>query len=275
MMSRARSKAIQGLIAGTLALSSYLPEAEASAEGGAEAFVAALVAEAEGSELEVPDRQSLLARLALSPSRSIRVRVAEAAGALSNDAPAAGLALLRRLSHDTAGKVRAAAARALAQFIEHAPGPLRCAVESDWATAEAAAERVALARALGMSAPDWLTDLALLELATDARVAVRRAALQAARSQLDRNPHSYVQVAAAHSGDPDRRVRKTARQVLRQAQAHGRADVTAWLATLQASPSAQRESRRRLRCALHEPRGRGAPGFRTATAMKHVGRPSA
>jgi hypothetical protein len=252
MMSRARSKAIQGLIAGTLALASYLPEAEASAANGVDAFADALVAEAEGSELEVADRQSLLGRLALSPRRAIRVRVAEAAGALSSEDPAAGLGLLRLLSHDTTGEVRAAAARALAQFIQHAPGPLRCAVESEWATAEPADERVALARALGMSTPDWLTDLALLELATDARVAVRRAALNAARSQLDHNPQSYVRLAAAHTSDPDRRVRKTARQTLRRARAQGRADVRGWLTALQASPLERRESRQRLRRALRE-----------------------
>lgn len=253
MMSRARSKAIQGLIAGTLALSSYLPEAEASAANGVDAFVDALVAEAESSEREVPDRQSVLGRLALSPKRAIRMRVAEAAGALCSQEPAAGLTLLRLLSHDTTGEVRAAAARGLAQFIQHAPGPLRCAVESDWATAGAADERIALARALGMSTPDWMTDLTLLELATDARVAVRRAALHAAGCQLAQNPQSYVRLAAAHTSDPDRRVRKAARQTLRRARALDRADVRGWLTALQASPGERRESRHRLRRALREP----------------------
>jgi hypothetical protein len=248
MISRARTKAIQGIIAGTLALSGHMPDADASSGSGSDPFVEALVAEVERGDLDAPDRVSVLRRLALSPSSAIRARVAAAAGALCHEDPEAGLALLRQLSHDAAGAVRAGAARGLARFMDHASDRVRCAVESAWATADAADERVALARALGMVSPNWLTDLVLSELAADARAPVRRAALHAARAQLAQNPAPYVQLAVAHSADPDRGVRKSSRQLLRRAEANGA------LLSMRLSPGALRDSRKRLRRAMREPR---------------------
>jgi hypothetical protein len=248
MVSRARSKAIQGLIAGTLAWLSYFPDADAGVPESPDPFVDALVSEAESGKVDLLDRQSVLRRLALSPSQTVRARVAEAAGKLSPDDSVAGLSLLRQLSHDAAGEVRSAAARGLAHFIQHAPDPLRWAVESDWTTAATMRERVALARAIGMSAPDWLTEFALLELAADPRLPVRRAALEAARQQIARNPAAYVQLAAAHSGDRDRRVRKAARRALHQI------EVQPKLGALRPSTTAVRESRKRFRRALHDSR---------------------
>jgi hypothetical protein len=245
-MTRVRSKAIQGLFAGTLALFSPIPEGAARAADPLDPIALAL----EDLEDEVErdadrlDRQSVLRRLALSPNVGVRQRVAEAAGALSCEEPQAGLSLLRQLCHDISGPVRSAAARGLAEFIRHAPGPVRCAVESDWATAPASDERVALARALGMTTPDWLTDLALTELAGDGRAPVRRAALFAATRQLAQNPEAYVRLAAGHASDADRRVRKAARHALRQTAAR------VWLAALRPSSSALRESRKRFRRAM-------------------------
>lgn len=258
MISRARTKAIQGLVAATLALCSYLPDADASVAESPDLFVEALLAEVERveldrAELELPDRQSLLHRLAQSPIPSIRLRVAQAAGALASEDPSAGLALLHQLARDPQRAVRSAAARALASFFEHAPGALRCAVESDWATARTAHERVTLARALAASAPDWMTDLTLLELASDPRPSVRRAALHAVRAQLCRNPDAYVSLAAARSADPDRRVRKSARRALRSEQAR------ALSPAYQPSPAAVRESRKRFRRALRASTHAGAP----------------
>ena len=246
MLSRARTKAIQGLIAGTLALAGHIPDAEASV-GGADAFVEALVAEVERQHLDTLDRSSLLRRLALSPSGAIRARVADAAGALCHEDAAAGLSLLRQLSHDASSLVRAAAARGLAHCIERSPDPLRAAIESAWATADAADERIALARALGLATPDWLTELALAELAADASAPVRRAALHAAGAQLARNAAPYIELALAHSADPDRGVRKIARHLLR------RAEASAALLSMRPPPRERRESRRRLRRALREP----------------------
>jgi HEAT repeat protein len=244
MISRARSKAIHGLIAGTLALCSHFPDA--SAADSPDPFVEALVSEIEHGELEPLDRKSALRRLATSLHRAVRVRVAEAAGALSSEEPEAALPILRQLCHDPSGEVRSAAARGLAEFIRHATGPLRCAVESEWVTRGTTDERVALARALGMSAPDWLTDLALVELAADGRATVRRAALLAAGLQLGRNPNVYVRLATRYVTDPDRSVRKAARQALRRPEARG------WLASLRPSPQALRESRKRFRRAMRD-----------------------
>ncbi len=257
MIMRARSKAIQGLVAATLALCTYLPDAEASVAGSHDPFVEALLAEVERAEVEraglvLPDRQSVLRRLALSPLPSIRLRVAQAAGALASEDPSGGLALLRQLSRDARGDVRSAAARGLASFLQHAPGPLRCAVESDWATAGAPHQRVALARALGSTAPDWMTDLALLELANDDRVSVRRAALHAVRAHLRRNPEAYLPLVAARSADPDRRVRKSARRALCSEEARHLDP------SYQVSPTALREGRKRFRRALRESMHAGA-----------------
>jgi hypothetical protein len=128
--------------------------------------------------------------------------------------------------------------------MDHAAGPLRAAVESDWATARAATERATLARALGTSTPDWMTDLALAELATDKRARVRRAAMDAARNKLGSAPSAYVQLAAERLTDPDRNVRKSARQLLRQAEPAG------WTAGLRPPAKVQRDSRKRFRQAM-------------------------
>ena len=144
--------------------------------------------------------------------------------------------------------VRAVAARGLARYLERAAAPVRSSIESTWATAKAPEERATLARALGIASPDWLTDLALSELAADPSPLVRRAALDAARAQLDKNPASYVQLAAARSSDPDRSVRKVARHLLRRAEASDA------LQSLRPPPRARRESQKRLRQALREPR---------------------
>jgi hypothetical protein len=242
MKARARSKAIQGLLAGTLALFSSLPEADAIA-GAPDPWGDDGVDDREG-ERGADDLQhhlTLLARLAQSPSSAVRVHVAEAAGALLGRERVGGLELLWRLSQDATAEVRAAAARGLADWIEHAAGPQRAAVESDWATSRSADARVALALALGNTTADWLTDLALGELAGDADPRVRRAALEAAREQLATSPGTYVALAAEHVADPDRRVRKSARHVLQRAELRG------WAGEWRPTPTALRESRKRFR----------------------------
>ena len=244
MMVRVRSKTLQGLVAGTLALLSYLPDADATAADGDEPFLEALVDDAESGDVDVFDRPSVLRRLSVNPSAEVRARVAEAAGALALEDPTDGLALLRELSHDGVTRVRRATARGLAHFMDHASGPLRAAVESDWTTTRSATERATLARALGAAKPDWMTDLALAELATDARPGVRRAAVDAARQKLESNPSAYVQLAAERTGDPDRHVRKSARQLLRQAEPAG------WTSGLRPPAQVLRESRKRFRQAM-------------------------
>jgi hypothetical protein len=244
MKARARSKAIQGLLAGTLVLFSSFPDADAGLAESSDPSADDGVDDGEHGADDLQQQLSLLARLASSPSSAVRLHVAEAAGALVGTERDAGLALLRGLSHDATAEVRAAAARGLARWMERAPGPRRAAVASEWATSKSADARVALAVALGSATPDWLTDLVLGELATDREARVRRAALVAAREQLGSSPEAYVNVAAARVADPDRRVRKSARHVLRRAEPSG------WVANWRPAPSAQRESRKRYRRAL-------------------------
>jgi hypothetical protein len=90
---------------------------------------------------------------------------------------------------------------------------------------------------------------------------VRRAALHAARAQLAGNPAAYVQLAVTHSADPDRHVRKTARQLLRRAEASGP------LLSMRPSPLARRESRKRLRRALREQPRHGVETPRSSEPM--------
>jgi hypothetical protein len=246
--ARTRSKAMRSVIAGTLALLSYLPDIDVAFATSSDPFVAALVDvlvdESERATQEPPNRQSVLRRLAQSASPAIRARVAEAAGALGGEELRGGLSLLELLSRDEAGSVRAAAARGLSHLIDGSPELVRTAIESQWATAVVSSQREVLAVALGRSRPDWLTDLAIAELANDGQVNVRRAALQSAQQQLDSNPSAYVQLAAALLTDADRGVRKSARKLLRQAEPAG------WASALRPGPSHMRESKRRLRRAM-------------------------
>lgn len=258
MKARVRSKAIHGVIAATLAWLSYFPDADAlepdGNEPGNDPWVQALVDEAENGELDLElDRLALLRRLAVSNNRGLRARVAEATGELGGPAPDGAQALLRQLAHDPAGRVRLAAARGLARFMEHADARLRASVESGWVRAQSEDERVAFALALGQVTPDFLTDLALHELAADHRPRVRQAALLSASALLPQQPEPYVRLMAARVDDPDRRTRKRARAALRASER--RPEVVA----LRCSPDQQRESRHRLRRALRSA-GDRAPG---------------
>jgi hypothetical protein len=247
MKARVRSKALHGVIAATLVWLSYVPDADALGPDGNDPWVQALVEEAESGDLDrEPDLSSLLRRLAISSSRDLRARVADAAGALAE--PIGAQALLRQLAHDPSGRVRLAAARGLARFIDHAGTRLRAAVESGWARAESEDERVAFALALGHATPDFLTDLALSELVNDHRPRVRRAALASARALSARGGEPYLGLVVARLDDQDRRARKLARAALRDAP--GRPEVAA----LRPSPERQRESRHRYRRALRDRR---------------------
>jgi len=245
MKARVRSKALQGVIAATLAWLSYVPDADALGPDGNAPWVQALVEEAESGDLDLQlDRLSLLRRLAISSSRDLRAKVANAAGALSE--PTSAQALLRQLAHDPSARVRLAAARGLARLIDHADARLRASMESGWARAPSEDERVAFALALGQTAPDFLTDLALSELASDHRPRVRRAALASARSLSAHEPEPYLRLAVARLDDQDRRTRKQARAALRAAPARPE------VAALRPSAEQLRESRHRYRRALRE-----------------------
>jgi len=249
-----RNVAVRSVIAGTLALLSYLPDVDVARAESSDPFVAALVDvlvdEVERDEQRPPDRQGVLRRLAASASPAIRARVAEAAGGLGGEELGASLSLLQLLSVDGVPSVRSAAARGLAHVIDHAPDLVRTAIESQWATATASEQRQVAALAIGQSSPDWLTDLVIAELARDRDARVRRAALEAAQRQLDSQPGAYVELAATRLGDPDRQVRTAARKLLRRAEPAG------WVSALKSAPARQRESKRRLRRALRGDVGR-------------------
>jgi hypothetical protein len=245
MKAGVRSKALHGVIAATLAWLSYVPDADALGPDGDAPWVEALVAEAENGELDLElDRLSLLRRLAINPSRDLRARVASTAGALAE--PAAAQALLRQLAHDPSARVRLAAAQGLGRLIDKADARLRASLESAWSRAPSEDERVAFALALGHSAPDFLTDLTLSELAADHRPRVRRAALASARSLSAQAPEPFLRLAVARLDDQDRRTRKRARAALRAAPERPE------VAQLRSSPEQLRESRHRYRRAVRD-----------------------
>jgi HEAT repeat protein len=233
-----RSKAIQGLFAATLGLCSNFSNADPGFSEIPDQVVEDLIDEVERAELDGASGHEILERLSLDSRISVRARVAEAAGQMWRKDPEQGLCILRQLAGDEIGEVRVAAARGLAHFLERAPSLLRASTESQWTLSRVARERVALALALGISPTDWLTDLALEELAGDAQPRVRWAALRAAESHLDENPTAYVRLGLGHVGDRDRRVRQTARRLLRRAEASG------WLAS---GDSPRRAEKRALR----------------------------
>jgi hypothetical protein len=171
-----------------------------------------------------PARERALERLARDHRVAIRSKVAEAAGRLWQDAPSYGLNLLRELANDPLPDVRAAATRGLAYFLDRAPVALRASTESEWAEASSVRERLAVARALGMARHDWLTDLAIQQLALDPNGQVRLAALVGADAHLATDLSSYAQLALSHVSDRDRNVRKAARRLVERAQQLGWAD---------------------------------------------------
>jgi hypothetical protein len=277
MAPSVRSRALQGFLASALALGSAFSEsAESEAPDFADLDGSDALSDADApvdarstgarrassggeegdslrDELQQPGdqsdaasaRASLFAGFSRDPQGVLRAKLAEATGRLWRDAPAQALDILSELAEDPVPAVRRAVARGLAHFMERAPASLRAATESDWTRAPSRRQREVVALALGIADPDWLTDLALGELAGDPSGAVRRAALSGARAQLSHDPAAYGRIALGHIDDPDRRVRSAARRLVGAAQRLGWAELTR-------DPQAQREHRQRFRRALHD-----------------------
>jgi hypothetical protein len=160
------------------------------------------------------DRRRVLSVLASDPRSLVRIRVAEAAGALMPDFVTDAEKLLRGLANDHTPSVRAAAARGLELVLARATPIDRVELVCQWAASGRVAEREAVARSLRARVQTLVTDLVIEQLSRDGSAAVRLAALRAAAHHFDEHPRAYREVAERLTADKSRRVRRVARQLM-------------------------------------------------------------
>jgi hypothetical protein len=126
-----------------------------------------------------------------------------------------GEALLRELARSASGAVRIGAAAALGKIIELASPIERIELVCRWTVSEDAFERTAIARALGLSTPVFVADLAIAELAKDAVPEVRAAVIRAIKNHHHEDEAVFGRVAADLARDPELSVRRAAAELLR------------------------------------------------------------
>jgi HEAT repeat protein len=160
------------------------------------------------------DRGRVLNLFAGDPRDSVRVRVADALGALAWEGSSDSMRLLEALATDPSPLVRSAAAHGLENVLESAAPIDRIEIVCRWATAAEAAQREALARALCSAVPTPVTDLVLAQLAADADARVRLSAIRASERHFADHPASYSEIAESCAMDSNRRVRRAARRLL-------------------------------------------------------------
>jgi hypothetical protein len=204
------------LVALSIALGTGTAGASELAELPSE-VLADIVSEVEQSETDRDTRLGVLRLLSRDARGDVRARVAEAAACLWPDGKEEALELVRSLAHDGSPKVRAGAANGLSRALYLASPAERIEVVCNFAIAEAPAERLAMARALSSSVPVLVADLALQQLASDAQPEIRAAALRAALNRLEEDPATYRRLAEELVTDSDRNVRRAARRLLARA----------------------------------------------------------
>jgi hypothetical protein len=169
-----------------------------------------------GDTAEEPlGRRQYLALLTMDARDPVRERVADAARALAERAPAEAEPIIRTLSADISPRVRAAASRGLMALIDASPPFDRVALVSRWALSSHASERLAIARALQTRTPVFVADLALEGLAEDPDPRVRTDAARAMAHRIHEAPDAYARKLTALSVDSDPRVGRTADRLLR------------------------------------------------------------
>jgi HEAT repeat protein len=124
-----------------------------------------------------------------------------------------GEALVKTWTRDESRAVRIGAAAALGRILELASPVERIELVCRWAMSEAACERTALARALGLATPVFVADLAIAELARDASAEVRVAVLRALHTHFHEDPETFARLHAELCEDPEPGVRRAARQL--------------------------------------------------------------
>jgi hypothetical protein len=161
------------------------------------------------------DLGALLRLVSHDPRVQVRERVAELTGSLwLAVAPGTAHQVLSALSSDASARVRAAAGRGLMLVLERAAPADRIELISAWATDDDPHRRAAVAHALSVPLPMFITDLAIEQLANDTEAEVRNAAMAAAEAHFHEAPTVYAAIAQAHTDDEDARVRHAARRLL-------------------------------------------------------------
>jgi HEAT repeat protein len=163
------------------------------------------------------DRKAVLSLLAKDPRARVRCAIAQAASNLEDPLCGEAQELLRILAADHAWPVRETAAQALARSLQRANVSTRVRTVCEWALADSAAQRLAVARALARPIQLPAADVALTHLARDPEASVRRAALVAMGSQFWLDDPVVRETAQFALGDPDRRVRRAAAKLLARA----------------------------------------------------------
>lgn len=118
-----------------------------------------------------------------------------------------------QLAQADSGPARVAAAAALGRVLELATPMERIEIVCRWTVAEAACERLAVARALALPTRVFVADLAIGELARDPSPDVRAAAARAAQAHAPSDPRGFARILADLAQDPARVVRSAARDV--------------------------------------------------------------
>lgn len=176
-----------------------------------------LIDDADGVELETPQRARALSVLGTDEPASVRSELAASMGSQWPGAGAEAADELRRLARDVSDNVRVSAAVGLARAIERASAPERIDLVCTWALSADKDERLALARALTWSTPVFVADLVLEQLAADDHTAVRAAALAAVAKHFHEDSSAYVRIVSKCIDDPDRNVQRLARALFRRA----------------------------------------------------------
>jgi hypothetical protein len=161
------------------------------------------------------DEKVRLVRLLSADARSAaRVLAADRVGELYRTAPDDTLELVAHLAGDAATEVRRAAALALGDVLRQATPSERVEIVCDWTVAEDVGRRAAIAQALSLPLPLFVTDLAIRQLAIDPAVEVRRAAALATQRRYGEDEGTYREVAAILAADADPAVRRAGRGLL-------------------------------------------------------------
>lgn len=163
-------------------------------------------------QLPAEERRRVLELLAHDPRPSVRARLAEVLVTLWPEPRLGAQEVLRRLLHDESEEVRTAAGRGLWALLVNMAPIDQLELVCRWVVADSPEERLALALALRSNVRVFASDLVLEQLAFDAEIPVRRAALDAIAHRFHENPDHYRAVAKQllHDGDGDVRARARA-----------------------------------------------------------------
>lgn len=189
--------------------------AHAVSTGESEDVVVSAIDDEEVGEWSSPDHERILAAFARDPRVRVRRAAANRAADLPTPLSREGKRLLRSLTADRDDSVRTVAAQSLATILQRMGGLDRTNLVCKWSTSRQPAQRLAVARVLGMEVDrsrDVLgAELCLEHLVGDSSPEVRRAAAHAAWTRMRREPSSYAPLLASLTADDDPEVAEIAR----------------------------------------------------------------